>query len=173
MRKKVKNIRFFVSDIDGVLTDGRIFYINGKLCRFFNIKDGMAFNLLKNSGIKSVLISGKKSESTKKRFKELDVDFYFEGIENKTKVIEKFISANSSSWEEICYMGDDFQDMVVMEKAGIAIAPADAAEQILQKADYICSKKGGEGAFREAVEVILKEYKKWEDALKKFFASCL
>ncbi|HNS32544.1 MAG TPA: HAD hydrolase family protein [bacterium] len=170
MKEKIKKIKFFISDIDGVLTDGKVFYLNSDLHRFFNIKDGIAFRLLKIAGIKIALISGRKSIETRKRFTELDVDFYFEGIENKIKVIEESVLAGNSGWEEICYIGDDFQDMAVIEKAGIAMAPADAVEEIKEKANYVCTRKGGEGAFREAAEMILKEQEKWEDTLEKFFS---
>ena len=165
-----KRIKYFVSDIDGVLTDGKIFYINKNINRVFNIKDGIAFKFLKFANIKSVLISGKKSEETKQRFIELGLDFYFEGIENKIKVMEEFILQHKISWEEICYLGDDLPDILVMKKSGLSIAPADAVNEVKKISHYICKQKGGEGAFREAVELILKEQGQWENILKNFYS---
>jgi len=170
MRDRIKKIKFVVTDVDGVMTDGKVFSLEGKLYRFFNIKDGPAFKLLSLSGIKSVIISGKKSEETRKRFKDLGVDYYFEGIDDKKSVLENFMAENGAGWDEICYIGDDLPDVPVMEKAGMSIAPADAAGEAKKAACHISEKPGGEGVFRETVELILKERKEWKDTLKKFFA---
>ncbi|MCM8776811.1 MAG: HAD hydrolase family protein [Candidatus Omnitrophica bacterium] len=167
-----EKIKVVATDIDGVLTDGKIFYFNGKIYRNFNIKDGTAFKLLSIAGIKTVVISAKKSEETKKRFSELKVDCYIEGTENKLSVIERFIIRKKGiKWNEICYIGDDLQDIPVMRKAGLSFAPSNACPEVKDIADYICKKNGGEGAFRETVEVILKGKGIWEGILKKFLAS--
>jgi len=167
----IKKIKYFVSDVDGVLTDGKIFYKDKCMYRFFNIKDGVAFKLLKISGIHPVLISGKESKETYERFKQLGLEYYFEGIENKVEQMEEFIFQNNTSWEEICYIGDDLPDIPPMKKSAYAIAPADAVEDVKLTAHYVCKQKGGDGAFREAVELILKEQNRWTDILEKFFAS--
>ncbi len=171
MKQGIEKIRFFVSDIDGVLTDGKIFYQGSSLQRFFCIKDGVAFRLLKIAGIKTVLVSGRKSKATAARFGELGLDFYYEGIDDKVSLMVKFLSENGGSWEEISYMGDDLPDLPVIQKSGISFAPGDASEEVRRAADYVCAKNGGEGAFREAAEFILKEQKKWEETLRKFFSS--
>lgn len=170
MNGKIAKIRFVFTDVDGVLTNGKVFYADGKLYRAFNIHDGIAFRMLAFAGIKTGIVSGKKSEETKKRFAEMGVDYYFEGIENKIGIMEKLVSENKITWRETCYLGDDLPDMPVMNKAGIAVAPANAVQEIKKAADYTCEKTGGNGAFREAAELILKGQKKWEDILKKFFA---
>ncbi|MDD3725577.1 MAG: HAD hydrolase family protein [Candidatus Ratteibacteria bacterium] len=164
-------IKVVVTDIDGVLTDGKILYFNGKIYRAFNIKDGTGFGLLKIAGIKTVVISAKRAEESKQRFSELMVDHYFEGVADKLSVIEKFITSSNINWNEVCYIGDDIQDIQVMRKAGLSFAPSDACKEVRALADYVCKKKGGEGAFREVVEVILKEMGIWKDILQKFLVS--
>jgi len=166
-----EKIKVVATDIDGVLTNGSVFYLKGRIYRAFNIKDGTAFKLLSMAGIKTVVISAKKSEETKERFSELKVDYYIEGVENKRKAMEKIITSKGIKWSEICYIGDDLQDIPVMTKAGLSVAPFDACKEVKEIADYVCKKGGGDGAFREIVEVILKGKRIWEPVLKKFLAS--
>jgi len=164
-------IKVVATDIDGVLTDGKVFYFKGRIYRNFNIKDGTAFKLLSIAGIKTAVISAKKSEETKERFSELRVDYYIEGVEDKLSAMEKFITGKDIKWNEICYIGDDLQDIPVMRKAGFSVAPYNACKEVKDIAGYICKKNGGEGVFRETVEIILKGKGIWEDILKKFLAS--
>ena len=166
-----EKIKVVVTDIDGVLTSGKVLYLKGGLYRTFNIKDGTAFKLLSISGIKTAVISAKKSEETRKRFLELEVNYYIEGVENKLSAMEKFIISKGIKWSEICYIGDDLQDIPVMKKVGLSVAPCDACKEVKEIADYICKKNGGDGAFRETVEVILKGKRIWEEVIKKFLAS--
>ncbi|MCX8082676.1 MAG: HAD hydrolase family protein [bacterium] len=167
----IENIKVVATDIDGVLTNGKIFYFKGEIYRNFNTKDGTGFKLLSIAGIKTIVISAKKSEETKKRFSEIKVDCYIEGVENKLSAIEKFITKKGIRWQEICYIGDDLQDFNIMKQAGFSVAPYNACKEIKNIADYICKKAGGDGVFRETVEVILKGKGVWENILKKFLAS--
>lgn len=160
-----------VTDIDGVLTDGRVFFLDGALSRFFNIKDGVAFVLLKLSGIKTAVISGKSSAESRKRLEELGVDYYFEGVADKLAAMKVVIEKAGMEWENICYIGDDLPDLKVMEKVGFSAAPSDACADVINAANYICRKKGGKGVFRETAEVILKEKGIWEEILQKYLSS--
>lgn len=159
-----------VTDIDGVLTDGRVFFIDGALSRFFNIKDGVAFVLLKLSGIKAAVISGKSSSESQKRLEELGVDYYMEGVADKLAAIEGIIEKTGMKWEDVCYVGDDLPDLPVMKKAGFSAAPLDACADVKNAADYVCKKEGGKGAFRETAEFILRERGVWEEILQKFLS---
>lgn len=166
-----EKIKAVITDIDGVLTDGKIFYFKGKIYRAFNTKDGTGFELLKIAGIKTVVISAKRSEEAKKRFLELGVTCYIEGAKNKLHTIKKFITESGMNWSNVCYIGDDLQDIPIIEKASFSLAPSDACKEVKEIVNYVCKKKGGDGVFREAVEVILKEMGIWKDILKKFISS--
>jgi len=166
----IEKIRIVVTDVDGVLTDGKVFFLNGQLHRLFNIKDGAAFCLLKLAGIKTAVISGKKSEDSRKRFRELGADFYFENVKNKLGVMEKHIIGKGIEWNESCYIGDDLPDLPVMKKVGFAVAPRDAAPEIKKAASYVCRTKGGEGAFRETAEIILRGKKQWSETMEKYLS---
>jgi 3-deoxy-D-manno-octulosonate 8-phosphate phosphatase (KDO 8-P phosphatase) len=156
--------------VDGVMTDGKIFYFDGKLYRFFNIKDGPAFRMLKLAGVKTAVISGKRSQESRKRFGELGADMYFENVKNKVAVIEKHIINSGIEWKEACYLGDDLPDLPAIKKAGLSMAPSDAAPEVKDAAVRVSKKKGGEGVFREAAEIILKGKGIWEEILEKYLS---
>jgi len=164
----IKKIKFFISDIDGVMTDGNIFLYKGEIYRKFNVKDGSGIKLLKLVDIEPIILSSKSSSQTKERFISLGVNLYFEGVEKKNDFVEKFLKTNNIKWENICYMGDDLPDIIPMKKACFSICPFDAVEEVKNIADYICVKKGGEGAFREGVEELIKRMGKWEKIKEKY-----
>lgn len=171
MELNTKKIKIFITDVDGVLTDGNIFYWEGNIYRKFNVKDGLGIKLLKIAGIEPLILTSKVSSQTKERFSALGVSLYFEGIEKKNIFLENFLKKNNFLWEEICYMGDDLMDIIPMKKANFSICPADAVEEIKEVANYVCKKKGGEGAFREGVEILLKRIEKWEKVKKAYLDS--
>jgi len=164
----IKKIKFFISDIDGVMTDGNIFFYKGEIYRKFNVKDGLGIKLLKLIDIEPVILSSKSSYQTKERFISLGVNLYFEGVEKKYDFIEKFLKKTNIGWENICYMGDDLPDLLPMKKASFSICPFDAVKEVKNVADYVCVKKGGEGAFREGVEELIKRMGKWEKIKEKY-----
>ncbi len=170
---KTNKIRIVATDIDGVLTNGKIFFINGQLHRFYNIKDGPAFHLLRLAGIKTAVISGKRSIEAKKRFIELGVDLYLEGVQNKLLVVQQKIIGKGAGWEELCYIGDDLPDLAVMKKAGFSTAPADAVTEVKRAASLVCKNKGGGGVFRETAEIILKGSRRWSEIKEKYLSLCL
>lgn len=169
-RLSTEKIKIVITDIDGVLTDGKVLFVRGEMHRCFNIKDGPAFFLLKIAGIKTAVISGKKSRESRERFKNLGVDFYFENVNDKLYMIEKHIIKKGIMWNQICYIGDDLPDLLVMKKVGFSAAPQDAVQDVKKAASYLCKRKGGEGVFRETAEVILREKKIWSETLKKYLS---
>ncbi len=164
-----EDIKLFLTDIDGVLTDGKILCIGDETYRFFDIRDGLAVRLLKIAGIDFGIISGKISAQSRARFQELGADYYFEGIDDKISVAESILLDNRLSWKSVCYMGDDLPDIGLIKKAGLSMAPCDAVEEIRQNAHHICKRPGGHGAFREAVEFLLRRQEKWETVSGRFF----
>ncbi|HOC01866.1 MAG TPA: HAD-IIIA family hydrolase, partial [bacterium] len=170
MNYDIKKIKLVATDADGVLTDGKIFYgENGRQCKNFSVKDGMAFKMLKAAGLKSIIISGKKTGILEKRVSDIDVDFVFENTEDKMKVLKHLCKRYKINMEEVCYMGDDILDIPVLESVGFSVAPRDACEDVKNIVKYVVSKNSGKDAFRECVEIIIKSQGKW----KKILEDCL
>ena len=148
-------IKILIMDVDGTLTDGKI-YIgeNGEIMKAFNVKDGIAIiNLIKNNII-PVFLTARQSKIVEYRAKELGVTEVFQGISDKTKILNDLCEKYGITYENIAYIGDDVQDLSAIELVGFSFAPNDASEIIRQKVDVVLNKKCGEGALREAVEYI-------------------
>lgn len=155
-------IKAIVMDVDGVLTDGSILALeNGDQVRVMNIKDGYAIQLAVKSGYILAVISGGRSKGVAARMSGLGVEHIYMGAGEKMPVFKKFLSDTGIKPEETLYLGDDMPDLPVMEIAGISIAPADAAEDVLKMAQYITRKKGGKGCVREVIEMVMKQQGRW------------
>ncbi len=166
-RARFKKVRFLLLDVDGVLTDGRIVYdSNGADARFYDVQDGLGVYLLGRMGIKTVLITAKGSRSLKPRARDMRVEAVYENILPKTKAYEKILKRYRLRDRDVCFMGDDLLDLAVMRRAGVAAAPAQAASEVKQAADYVTRREGGRGAVREVVELILRCKGLWPRALK-------
>lgn len=152
----MKKIKYLVMDVDGTLTDGKIYMGNaGEICKAFNIKDGCGINdILKPAGIIPVIITGRDSQILANRCKELGIEHIYQGVNNK---IEK-LSLITSDFSEVAYIGDDINDLLCMtlvrEAKGIVGCPKDAAKQVLQIADFVAEHNGGAGAVRDFIEYI-------------------
>ena len=158
----LSKVNTFVFDYDGVFTNGTVvLQRTGEPLRTANVKDGYAIQLANKLGYRIVIISGGKSESMSNRFDLLKVKDVFLGVPNKIKVYEKYLEDNDLKPENTIYMGDDIPDYRVMQKAGVACCPADAAEEIKTIAHYISHQKGGEGCVRDIIEQVLKVQGKW------------
>jgi 3-deoxy-D-manno-octulosonate 8-phosphate phosphatase (KDO 8-P phosphatase) len=163
---KAKTIKAMISDVDGVLTDGKVSYTSdGVEIKSFNVKDGLIVKKLRDSGIIVGFITGRSSSIVEKRSNELGLDFCYQGSTNKMEQYEKIKQDFSLIDEEIAYLGDDVNDLSLIIRSGLGIAPADTMEYIKDKADLITKKTGGEGVFREAADLILASKGK----LDKFF----
>lgn len=143
-------------DVDGVLTDGGMYYSEeGEVMKKFNTRDGMGIELLRKKGVIPVIITKEKSEIVIKRAEKLKVEEVYIGVEDKLDVIKKLSKKYNLSFNEIAYIGDDINDLPVLEKVGLSFAPNDAIDEVKQIVDHITSKRGGEGAFREAADFLL------------------
>lgn len=153
-------IRYLVMDVDGTLTDGKIYMSNsGELMKAFNIKDGCGIHdILIPAGIIPVIITGRTSEIVLNRCNELGINEVYQGVKNK---IEKLVSL-TDNLSEIAYIGDDINDFSCMEivkaNGGLVGCPSDATKTVKEIADYISCYKGGEGAVRDFIEWILERY---------------
>lgn len=153
---KSKNISLVISDVDGVLTDGGMYYSkNGEFLKKFNTKDGMAVELLKKSSIQTIFVTKENSEITKQRAKKLKVKIY-SNIKNKETLFPKILKTYNLNESQVAYIGDDVNDLEIIKKVGFSGSPSDSTKIILNEVDYVCKNLGGMGAFREFADLILQ-----------------
>ncbi|TBR16694.1 HAD-IIIA family hydrolase [bacterium] len=164
--EKAKKIKLLLLDVDGVLTDGRIIYDSrGRDLKFFDVHDGLGVYLLKKAGIPTILITAKGSRAIKPRAKDMKVDAVFANISPKSAVLEGVLKKYKVGLEEVCFIGDDLVDLCMIKRVGLPVAVNNACEEIKKSAVYITAKRGGRGAVREVIEMILKAQGKWEDSV--------
>lgn len=156
--KDENRIRLVATDCDGVLTDGGMYYSEfGDELKKFNTLDGMGFELLRNQGIKTAIITGEVSELVKRRIQKLKVDELFMGQKDKLGVLKQLCEKYGISLSEVAYIGDDIFDIPAINACGFGCAPQNALDEVKSCADFVTKKSGGQGCFREMVQEILKE----------------
>jgi YrbI family 3-deoxy-D-manno-octulosonate 8-phosphate phosphatase len=157
LKSKAQKIKLILTDVDGVLTDTGIYYgQDGEALKRFSIRDGMGVERLrKYAGIETVIITGENSGTVKSRAEKLKITEFYLGVKKKEEVLEIIKKKNALESENIAYIGDDSNDYEVMKLVGLRATPADGMNFIKDIADYVCENKGGYGAFREFVELIL------------------
>ena len=160
-KEELKNVTAFVFDVDGVFSGNIFLSSSGEQHRTMNIKDGYAVQLAVKKGFPIAIITGGFSDGIQIRFEGLGVkDIYMRSC-NKMDHFNDFITKNNIIPESVMYMGDDLPDYEVMKKVGIAVCPADAAEEIKAISKYISFQKGGEGCVRDVIEQVLRAQGKW------------
>lgn len=165
----MKDIKFLVLDVDGTLTDGKI-YVDDKDNSFkaFNVKDGFALvNWLKLGGEVAIL-TGKKSNIVERRAKELGIKYIIQGSKNKKQDLKNLLKELNITFENVAYMGDDLNDLGVMKSVGFSACPKDSVQEVLEITNFISSKNGGNGAVREFLEHIMKKNGMWKKILEKY-----
>ncbi|MFA6141813.1 MAG: HAD-IIIA family hydrolase [Candidatus Omnitrophota bacterium] len=166
---RAKRVKILILDIDGVMTDGRIIYsVYGDELKFFDVQDGFGISLLNKAGIKSVIITAKKSRIVKLRARDMRVARAYQGFVDKTIPFNDVVRRFKVKPEEICFMGDDLIDIPVLRRVGFAVAVPNAVDEVKRSVHHITSKMGGRGAVREICDLILKSQDKWDLAAKKF-----
>ncbi|MBS4759840.1 MAG: HAD hydrolase family protein [Clostridium sp.] len=164
LKYKASKIKAAVFDVDGVMTDGSLtFDENGAEYKTFNAKDGQGIVMLNKTGFVTAIITARDNGTVRHRFKNLCMTKLFEGCKNKIAALKELMAEYNLKYEEIAYMGDDLPDICVLKKVGLPCAPADAVEEVLTCAEFICSKNGGRGAVREMCDFILKSTGKYEE----------
>lgn len=156
-KKLPVDIKMLVSDCDGCLTDAGMYYSeNGDELKKFNTKDGLGFGLLRKNGILSGIITGEDVQLNRRRAEKLKLDFIKSGVSDKISVLNEICQKYSVDLENVAYIGDDINDLAPMQAVGFCACPNDAVDVIVENADYVCHKKGGQGAVREVIDLILK-----------------
>lgn len=153
----LKKIKMLLTDCDGVLTDGGMYYTeNGDEIKKFYARDGMAFQILRENQILTGIITGENRKIVKDRAKKLQVDECYIGIKNKLKVIIDIANKYSLQLDEIAYIGDDINDIECLRNCGFSACPSDAMKEVKNIVQYVCLTKGGQGVVREIVDLIIK-----------------
>jgi 3-deoxy-D-manno-octulosonate 8-phosphate phosphatase (KDO 8-P phosphatase) len=166
-------IKILLMDVDGVLTDGRLYLIPGPdgtlvETKGFDSQDGIALRWLTWYGIKTGVISGRESAATAGRASQVGMSWVFQGHIEKIPLFERVVNESGVTPEEIAYVGDDLTDAVLFRRSGLSFATANARPEVKQMAMGITDAVGGSGAIREIAEVLLKGHGKWDELLKKY-----
>ena len=156
VKKKCSKIKLVITDVDGVLTDGGMYYSkNGEILKKFNTRDGMGVELLRNNKIPVVIITGEKSQIVLNRAKKLLIKDVFIGIKKKELLLPKICKKYKIKKNNVVYIGDDINDLNIMQQVGFSASPKDGISIIKKKSNYICKVKGGEGVLREIADMII------------------
>lgn len=162
-------IELILSDVDGVMTDGGIQILDdGQQIMKFHIRDGMGVRLWRETGRRFGIVTGRKLESIRRRAADLWLDIVRLGIDDKLPEVDALAAELGLTRDQVCYIGDDLLDLAVIKAVGMGVAVADAVEDVRHAATYVTSVRGGQGAVREVVELILKNTGRWDDVLKRY-----
>ncbi len=168
--EKAGKIKILLMDVDGVLTDGKMYYLPGRgggmvEVKAFHSLDGIGLRLLKQFGIMTGVISGRESPSTERRAKMLRMNYVYQGFLSKLKPLEEILADAGLKPHEAAYIGDDWTDIPVLKRAGFACAPCNALEEVKTASDFVTIKEGGGGAVREVCDFILKSQGRWKEIM--------
>ena len=153
--EKIKRIKLVITDVDGVLTDGGMYYNNeGEYMKKFNTRDSMGMELLLDNGIKTIFMTREDSKIVKERVKKIKIVELYSDILKKESLIPEILKKYDVTTEQIAYIGDDVNDLEIMKIVGFSATPSDGNNTIKEIADYTCELGGGEGAFREFADLI-------------------
>lgn len=169
LRQRCQPIELILSDVDGVLTDGRIILDNAGIeTKHFHVRDGMGIKLWQKAGYRFGVVTIRSSQAVKMRMAELGIDMVRQGADDKLGIVRSVLAELHLRPEQTCYIGDDLPDLPVALSVGLAVAVADACEELRAAAGYVTSLRGGAGAVRETVEMILKAQRRWDDLIQSY-----
>lgn len=171
--ERLKKIQLLLMDVDGVLTDGKLYNVPDPQGRMFETKgfdsqDGIALHWLAWHGIRTGLISGRVSPATAERAAQCKFSYVYQGHLEKIPILEEILADSGLTREQVAYIGDDFTDVVVMRRTGVSVATANARAEVKAVADCVTAAPGGQGAVREVIEMILRAKGIWPEILKKY-----
>jgi 3-deoxy-D-manno-octulosonate 8-phosphate phosphatase (KDO 8-P phosphatase) len=172
---RAARVRLLLMDVDGVLTDGRLYNVpgpDGKMIetKGFDSQDGIALQWMRWHGIETGVISGRISPATEERARQVRMSYIYQGHIEKIPILEEILAKSGISPEETAYVGDDLTDIVVMRRVGLSFAPANSRPEVKRAAHHVTAASGGSGAVREVCELLLRAQGKWEAILKKYEA---
>lgn len=167
--KLCQPIELILSDVDGVLTDGSLWFDNdGIESKRFHIRDGLGIKLWRKAGGKFGLLTGRTSHIVHVRAAELGIDILRQGIEQKLSALKEIIAQLNLQPQQVCYIGDDLVDLAAIKFVGLGVSVADGCLEVRDSAAYVTKLPGGHGAVRETIEMILKNQRRWESLMQGF-----
>jgi len=167
---KLRRVRLFLCDVDGVMTDGAVLIGAAHEIKRFNIRDGLGLIFLRRAGFKVGWVSARPSLVTEARAAELGIDFLIQQGDRigKTGAVSKLLRRTKLDWDAVCFVGDDVVDLGPLRRAVFAVAVADARPEVKAAADYVTRAPGGHGAIREVAEMILHAHRKWDSIVAHY-----
>jgi 3-deoxy-D-manno-octulosonate 8-phosphate phosphatase (KDO 8-P phosphatase) len=169
IERRASRIKLLLMDCDGVLTDGRLWLLaSGDEQKCFNTHDGQGLSLLHRAGLQSGVISGRDSGALTRRATDLGIAFLHQGDSHKLVAFAEILKQSGCDENEVAYVGDDLPDIPIMRRAELAVAVADAVEEVKLAAHFVTRAAGGRGAVREVVELILKSQGRWHDLVEDY-----
>lgn len=165
----LKAIKLLLLDVDGVLTTGQVVYTDsGEEIKTFSVKDGLGLRLAMDNGIQVGIVTGRSSGALWHRCHNLGIDLVFDNVRDKAAKLQEITEQTGIVTQHMAFVGDDLPDIPLMRRVGLAIAVADAAEEVIAAADMVTAAKGGCGAVRETCEKLLKARGAWKSILERF-----
>lgn len=167
--RRCRKIRVVIADIDGVLTDGGMYYSEtGDELKKFNVRDGVGVVLMRLAGLKVGAMTGENIKLVKRRLRKIGIDFFFTGVKNKKVCLDRYLSESGYSLEEVAFIGDEINDYCLLKKVGLFLAVADAGRKIRDEADCVLKTAGGGGVLREVAEILLEAQQTYQDAIEQY-----
>ena len=164
------NIKLWVIDVDGTMTDGGLYYDeNGNETKKFCTKDAAGFFAAHQSGMKIMVLTGRECKATTRRMTEMKVEYLNQNVKDKAQFLKDFMEENKLTSEMIAYIGDDLNDLPPMKLCGYVGCPADSCQEVKEIADYVSSVKGGYGAVRDIIEHVFRENGLWNNAISEVY----
>lgn len=172
LQQRLQAVKAVLLDVDGVLTDGSIYYDHtGREMKRFHVADGLGIELLRHAGLRVAILSGRVSEAIARRAAELKIAETYQGVRDKKAQIEKLRQQWEMKAEELLYVGDDLNDLPAFEAVGVRVAVANAVQELKEQAHYVTRTPGGSGAVREVCEWLLKARGQWNQAVEEYLRS--
>lgn len=170
--QRARLIRLLLLDVDGVLTDGRLYFgPQGETHKVFFVRDGHGIKMAQRGGIEVAWLSGRRSDAAYHRARELGINRFYEGLRDKVPVLEELLAALRLSAEEVAAVGDELVDLPLLARVGLGVAVADAVPEVKAAAHWITASPGGKGAVREVCDLLLKARGAWEELVRPWQGS--
>jgi len=167
--EKAKQIKLLLLDVDGILTDGKLYFSNsGDEMKAFNILDGHGIKMLQESGVAVGIVTGRESQLVAKRANDLGITIVIQGSKDKSEAVRHIAQQQHVTKEQIAFMGDDYPDLPAMKVSGLTLTVANAHPAVAERVDWQSTSKGGEGAVREACDMIMKAQGHYDAALQQY-----
>ncbi len=168
---RARHLAWLVFDVDGVLTDGRLFYgPKGENWKIFDVRDGLGMKMAQRDGLRIGILSGRGNEALEARVRELGIEALFMNLGDKSTAFDRFLAEQGAKPEAVAFLGDDLPDLPVLLRCGLSFCPADARPELRERVDVVLEAAGGRGAARELCERVLKARGSWDGLVAEYLA---